>query len=622
MRPFKGKRYGYIIIPIIVPQGKDFDDFAETTEFKQVARTISALSTQDDRIAEEFRAIDTVKRRTGRVVEIEGDFAAGLKIRPDEFIRKVEARIWERVGPANWRDFEAAREWVQHLGLKSEAEWRQLSMSGKLPPDIPSHPGRSYVDDGWAGMGDWLGTGYVASRLREYRSFAAARKWARSLKLKSETEWRRFCKSGKLPADISASPAKTYANDGWAGMGDWLGTGRIASHLREYRPFKQARAWARSLNLKSQSDWQAFCEAGKLPPDVPSNPNNTYADDGWVGMGDWLGTGRVATHLRKYRPFKRARAWARALNIKSGAEWRQLCKSGKLPPDISASPAKTYVDRGWAGMGDWLGTGTIAPRLRKYRSFLAARKWVRNLKLKSQGEWNQFAKSGKLPSDIPANPNSVYADKGWVSTGDWLGTGTIAPRLRKYRGFAVARKWARGLSLASEAEWRTFTKSGKLPSDIPADPSGTYADKGWAGIGDWLGTGRIATHQRKYRVFKKARAWARSLKLKSQSEWLQFTKSGKLPSDIPANPNSVYADKGWVGSGDWLGTGNIAPRWHVYRAFSRAREWARSLRLGSGQEWRALSASRKLPSDIPASPWKTYADDGWAGMGDWLGYAR
>ena len=41
-------------------------------------------------------------------------------------------------------------------------------------------------------------------------------------------------------------------------------------------------------------------------------------------MGDWLGTGTVATHLRKYRSFKEARAFVRGLGLKSQAEWRDI----------------------------------------------------------------------------------------------------------------------------------------------------------------------------------------------------------------------------------------------------------------------------------------------------------
>ena len=103
--------------------------------------------------------------------------------------------------------------------------------------------------------------------------------------------------------------------------------------------------------------------------------------------------------------------------------------------------------------------------------------------------WKKFTKSGKLPSDIPATPHLTFKDKGWSGTGDWLGTGTIAPRLRKYRPFKDARAFARKIGLKKEAEWRKFTKSGKLPSDIPTKPRETYKDKGWSGMGDWLGYG-------------------------------------------------------------------------------------------------------------------------------------
>ncbi len=75
-------------------------------------------------------------------------------------------------------------------------------------------------------------------------------------------------------------------------MGDWLGTGTVATQMRQYRSFKKARTFARSLGLKSQTEWIDFGKSGKLPPDIPAYPNQTYKDKGWAGMGDWLGTGR------------------------------------------------------------------------------------------------------------------------------------------------------------------------------------------------------------------------------------------------------------------------------------------------------------------------------------------
>jgi hypothetical protein len=80
-----------------------------------------------------------------------------------------------------------------------------------------------------------------------------------------------------------------YAKDGWASYGDWLGTGRIADQLRQYRSFPDARDFARSLNLRSEKQWLQYCKSGKKPVDIPAYPNRTYFNKGWVGYPDWLG---------------------------------------------------------------------------------------------------------------------------------------------------------------------------------------------------------------------------------------------------------------------------------------------------------------------------------------------
>lgn len=149
-------------------------------------------------------------------------------------------------------------------------------------------------------------------------------------------------------------------------MGDWLGTGTIAQYLRIYRPFREARAFARKLKLNSMAEWFAFCKGkmpqlGRLPTDIPTTPDQVYASKGWSGAGDWLGTGMIAPRLRKYPSFHEARAFAHKLKLKSTSEWRAFCKGemprlGRMPKDMTASPHKTYASKGWKGMRDWLGT--------------------------------------------------------------------------------------------------------------------------------------------------------------------------------------------------------------------------------------------------------------------------
>src|SRR4051794_31436925 len=203
LRRAPGKEFGHILLPLVVPSGVEFDAFAETTAFRQVARTITALSTQDERIAEQFRAITHGRRSTGRIIEIEGDVPVGLKLDLEGFADTVRTRVWERVGRANWRPFEEARGYAQSLGLKSVAEWKPRVSGGALPADIPSAPHAVYAGEGWKSYGDWLGRDRIATHLRAYRPFEEARANTRSLGLRSHTEWRAHVKSGALPADIS-----------------------------------------------------------------------------------------------------------------------------------------------------------------------------------------------------------------------------------------------------------------------------------------------------------------------------------------------------------------------------------------------------------------------------------
>lgn len=172
-------------------------------------------------------------------------------------------------------------------------------------------------------------------------------------------------------------------------------------------------------------------EKGQLPRNIPANPNQTYKNQGWVSWGNWLGTGTVGPGLRQYCSFKQAQAFVHRLKLKSNGEWRKYCKGklhgkGQLGKGIPTNPNRIYKDKGWINWGDWLGTGTVATRKRKYLPFKQARAFVHRLKLKNSEEWKklstgQLLQKRQLPSNIPGNPRGVYKGKGWKSMGDWLG---------------------------------------------------------------------------------------------------------------------------------------------------------------------------------------------------------
>jgi hypothetical protein len=480
LRKSPGKKLGYVILPLFTGNATG-DELPDSPDFKEVIQTLRALASNDERIVEYFRDVSKGKKPRGKLIDFDIDVNAPLKIDEQQFIRELELRTWNRLAKLNWRPFEEAREFVRGLGLRNDEQWRAFSKSPKRPADIPAAPAEIYKRSGWLSLSDWLGTGNIANRHRVFRNFESAKQFARSMGLKKASDWRAFASTGKRPNDIPAHPATAYKTAGWQSWGDWLGTNKISSHRRVFRSFEDARIFAQSLKLSGQQAWRQFAKAGRLPPDIPANPEPVYSNAGWVSWGDWLGNGRQSGRDRQYMPFELARAYVQRLKLRTAQDWYAHAKSAERHAGIPSNPHRTYRDSGWCNMGDWLGTGFIAVRDRKYRPFPAARQFVVAAKLKNQREWKVFCASGKKPSDIPSNPNLVYAQKGWAGWSDWLGNGTLSTRNRSYRSFAAARDFVSKLSLRTQTQWHLFVRSGEKPIDIPAKPERVYARDGWAG---------------------------------------------------------------------------------------------------------------------------------------------
>ena len=256
---------------------------------------------------------------------------------------------------------------------------------------------------------------------KKYRSFEQARKFARSQKFQNREEWKNFVKSGKLPDDIPRGPAGVYKNKGWKGWGDWLGTGYVSTRNLKYRTFKEARKFVQTINFKSTKEWKKFYKSGKLPDDIPKMPQNSYKNKGWVNWGDWLGTGQKFSKInKKIRTYEKAREFVHTLNLKSSKEWIRFTRSGKLPDDIPTNPRYEYKNKGWKGMGDWLGTGNISQK-EKSESYLPPQeakpiiqKLAEEYGLKNRKDWTRFAKTHKKllqKLHIPADPVAIYSLK-------------------------------------------------------------------------------------------------------------------------------------------------------------------------------------------------------------------
>jgi superfamily II DNA or RNA helicase len=589
LRPSPNKKFGYVIVPVVHKKNAKPNDIFDSDSFKEVLTTLRALGSQDDRLIEYFRAISQGKpSKNKRPLEDILTEKLAKKIDLREFAKSVELRCWDRLAKLSWRPFKDARAFVRSLKLRNTHEWRM----------------------------------YGKGKLRGYPT---------------------------KPSDIPAGPQRVYRGAGWVNLGDWLGTGRLSNIGRKWRPFKEARSFVRRLGLKSSKYWNLYC-VGKdskkriKPADIPGIPSRVYKLSGWSSMGDWLGTGVIASGTIKYRPYERARSFVRSLGLKSVAEWTlyihgRYGQKQKLPKDIPMSPSVRYKDKGWKGFGDWLGTGTIAPFLRKYRSLRSSKKWANSLGLKTVSEWKEYKKKNHLPEDIPASPSLVYKNDGWKGFGDWLGSANISPFGRTFLTYKKARAITRKLRLRTQSEWVLFSKGthprlGKRPFNIPSNPNLNYKGKGWRGWDDFLNmkSYRKEYFLKKHLSYKAARAIARKLGCTKSADWGAALKKIKKQTSqslvMPSRPKTYYAKKGWINWEDFLGYNKNKEYYKAiiskrYRPFKEARAFARKRKYKSISEWRNLCVRKskydKKPRDIPSCPNFVYSGKGWVGWPNFLG---
>lgn len=269
-----------------------------------------------------------------------------------------------------------------------------------------------------------------------YWSYVRARKFVRSLRITSAVDYQRWA-AGKLPGwpsrpkEVPSNPHQIYRGE-WQGYGDWLGTGRVANFNRRFLPYDQARAFVSRLGLETYEQWRSYCAGylprlGKRPAHIPSTPSMVYKKSGWCGIKHWLGVGSPSFEgVSRMRSFEDARSFARSLGLSGQRAWREYVngKNPDLPPrpaDVPSMPNVTYKGDGWAGYGDFLGTGNVSNYRKTIRPFIEARTFARSLGFRTLPQWRAWARTVQRPNDIPANPEKTYSAK-WRGWKDWLRT--------------------------------------------------------------------------------------------------------------------------------------------------------------------------------------------------------
>ncbi len=474
LRLSPGKKFGYILIPLIIPENENATEAAKDTAFEEIVATIRALATQDTRIIEYLRAVSSgTIPKGGSPVDGITKINVLTKVNEEEFNKSIQLKVWDRVAFGNWRPYEKAKKYVQSLKLKNQYEWIKFTKSGKLPKDIPANIYVVYKNQ-FEGLQIFLGNSEAPFKYkyRNYKSYTEAKKYMQSLKLKGVKHWEKYIKNKKIPKDIPTDPLRAYKKsfEGWA---EYLG------NKIKYKTFDEAKKFISKYKFKKREDFWKY--TSKLPIDFPKAPDSLYKRF-WKGWGNFLGNNIIAPQSRKFVNYKIARKFALKLKLKTYTEW---LKFKNLPSNIPRN-IKIIYKKEWQGYEHFFGSSFKILR-RKFRNYSSAKLFVIPKKFKSQGDWKEFIKNNKLPVDMPRNPDHAYKNNGWKGWGDFLGSGNV--REKMFRSYKEVKKYAQSLRIKSENEWYKHTKNKNFPKDIPVSPRGYYK-KEFEGQDIFLGTGR------------------------------------------------------------------------------------------------------------------------------------
>ena len=423
LRKSEEKKIGTIILPVFLNKNSDELKTIESSNFKPVWDVLKALRSHDERLSDE---LDDVRINIGK--------------RKKRVVTKLPKKI-------------------------------TLDLPKSYNSNFPNSIKTKLVSDTTEDWMEWYG--FLETYINQFKQLPYQNE---EFKEKKIGIWCNSQRQNYKKNKLSKKKIKLLEN---ISIWQW-------SFERNWMNFKDAKLFVRTLNLKKSSDWHLYTSKDHFPENLPSNPQLVYKNNGWTSWGDWLGTGNIHPSKKQYMSFNKARKFVRGLNFKFSRDYKKYAKQSDFPQDLPTTPETTYKNKGWISWGDWLGTGFVATYNRNYKSYEEAKKYLKNLKIKSETEWRKYTKTSTFPNDVPSDPNQVYENKGWISWGDFLSTGNIANKDKFFMSFKDAKIFVKKLNLKSETEWRKYKKTLNFPNDLPRKPEKVYKNKGWISWKDFL----------------------------------------------------------------------------------------------------------------------------------------
>jgi hypothetical protein len=420
LRLSKGKKFGYILIPIFIPDGADFNEAAEEQGFDDVVVTVRALATTDTRITEYLRVISEGKKpKSGSPVDGLTSVNSLYKVEAEEFDKAIKLKIWDKVAITNYRNYQSAENFAKSLNFTFWNQWKSFAATNKKPKDIPSDPRRYYKKNGWTNVKTFLGSKNLSNKDKNenFPNYEDAKKQVKEFKITSARLY--FIWKKENPhINLPYRPSNTYKNKGWINWGDYLGTKNISDNEKKeiFSSYEEAKMIVSKENIKSLREYENFINSKKADKyKLPKTLSEFYKNRGWISSPDFFGTDNFKN--KEFPSYDESKSLLENKNLDSKEAFEKWIKNNNLK--IPKSPWQYYQNKGWISWPDFLGYSKL--------SFENLREIVQTENLKTHLEFKNWRKkqNKKRKKKIPKNPDSHYTNKKqWKGWPDFLGKKT------------------------------------------------------------------------------------------------------------------------------------------------------------------------------------------------------
>ena len=500
LSPETNKKKGFILVPIIVPRGKNLLSATEKSAFKEIVYLVAALSTMDERIKDDLKLIYSGKKpRRGSPIKPSNFEHILTPINLKKFEKQICIEVWKKIGKFHWEPYEVTKKIAQDNNIDSNVQWRAFVNSEKKPPSVPHNPDQVYLE--FTNWPDFLGTENYYSLNQKAKKFGIkvpaydeAKKIIKRfnfISLDYYVDWikkQRKNNPRSKEAFLPLGPDNYYKE--FETAPEFLGRkkSKFLNHNRakEFLKNKKITSNIKFQEVRKKENW------GYL---IPSNPQSHYKEfEGWdyfLGKRDEKRlTYLEASKLSKEQVFEKVAGWKK-FQKKNNAELPSV-------PDV-------YYSEEWTGWWDFAGiisAGAEDEELKQiYLPFEDAHKFVQEEKILNNKKWRVWAKSKKRPYYIPKNPDklSIYK-KNWLSWPDWLGTDNAVHNL-KSPSISKAKKIVKEKKINKIDDYIAFVNANRKNKDkdianLPTDPRTKYGKK-FKGYPDFFGRKNLSHIPRK-----------------------------------------------------------------------------------------------------------------------------